>query len=322
MSNTLILAGKEWKEIYRSKVFMFMTLLLIVLTLVSIGVSFMVFSSQLAEYQSSLDVLRQLGKLDSVKAPELHPLNLMRGVVGYIEIIGAVLGVILGYITVAKERNTKAGKLLLSRPVSITQVLHGKILGNSIFILLLLTAISACMLVAVYTTTGAAPSTIQIDKTALFVIFSTVYIMIFFIMSLFFSLQQKNTANALMISFVIWLVFVLLMPQIGDTMDPDNQVPGGFFKSMQIDRAQEKEVMKDFSGYETVRGGIEQLSVTKHFERASFALFGVKQMYNGMVLSEILNETRGNVVWLIGGLLLMYAGCVILLLKNKNYLGG
>jgi ABC-2 type transport system permease protein len=115
---------------------------------------------------------------------------------------------------------------------------------------------------------------------------------------------------------------VLILPQIGDTMDPDNQVPGGFFKSMQIDRNTEKEIMTGFQSYETIRGGIEQLSVTKHYERLSFALFGIRQMYNGMPLKEILKENTVNMVWLGSLLIAAYIIVLIVMNKNRNYLDG
>ena len=58
-------------------------------------------------------------------------------------------------------------------------------------------------------------------------------------------------------------------------MDPDNQVPRGFLKSMGFDKTQEQAVMTKFTNYENTRDFIEQLSIAKHYERAGFALFGV-----------------------------------------------
>lgn len=322
MSKAVIIAGKEWKDIYRSRVFTLMTALLILLTLLSVTVSFAVFDSQLAEYHKSLDILRDLGKLQSVTPPELHPLNLLRGVVDYVEIIGAVLGIILGYVSIAKEKTTKTARLILTRPVTRAETLHGKILGNTLFVFVLMLFTASAVTAAIYITEGSMPDAVQMAKIGLFTIFSTVYVMIFFMIAVFFSLRMKNTGNALILSFIMWLVFVLLLPQIGDTMDPDNQVPGGFFKSMQIDRGKEKQIMAQFSTYETVRGGMEQLSVTKHFERVSFALFGIKSMYNGMPLPEILLKNKPNIIFLFGAFALTYIACLILLIRSRNYLGG
>ena len=47
-----------------------------------------------------------------------------------------------------------------------------------------------------------------------------------------------------------------------------------------------------------VRDGIEQASVTKHFERLTFAVLGIKATYAGMPLGPILIEMLGNLIWI------------------------
>ncbi len=322
MNNIQLIAKKEWTDILRSKTFVYMIALLIFLTILSLSVSFLVFNAQVGEYHSALESLKKLGKIPTIAMPTLYPLNLLRGVVDYIEIIGAILGIILGYISISKERNTKALKLILSRAVSKKDVAFGKLFGNGIFIFLLMNMIAIVIFLEIYFIGGVVLNGIEILKLSLFVLFSTFYIMIFFMLSFLLSLQQKNINNALIISFVVWLVFVLIFPQIGDTMDPDNQVPGGFFKSMNITRAKSKEIMKKFNNYEVVRGGIEQLSITKHYEREMFALFGIKSIYNNMSLTKILNKNISNTLFILFTLIFAYILSYLILIKNKNYLGG
>jgi ABC-type transport system involved in multi-copper enzyme maturation permease subunit len=52
MNSILLIAAKEWKDIYRSKMFMAMLFLLVTLTIISISVSFAVFDAQLSEYNA------------------------------------------------------------------------------------------------------------------------------------------------------------------------------------------------------------------------------------------------------------------------------
>lgn len=322
MNKLLLIAKKEWKDIFRSKTFIYMLILLILLTIISLSVSFLVFNNQVTEYHNSLEVLKQIGKLPDTPPPKLYPLNLLRGVVDYIEIIGAILGIILGYISISKERNTKALKLLLTRPITKNDLAYGKIIGNTLFVLSLMFIIGIIVFLATFVIGGVVLTAIELLKLLLFVLFSTMYIMIFFMLSFFFSLQQKTISNALIMAFIIWLVFVLIFPQIGDTMDPDNQVPGGFFASMNLNKTQEYAVMDKFKSYETIRGGIEQLSITKHYEREMFAIFGVKKKYNDIPLTQILLENWSNLVWIIIFLVGGFFADYFLLLRNKNYLGG
>ena len=322
MNKLLLIAKKEWKDIFRSKTFIYMLILLILLTIISLSVSFLVFNNQVTEYHNSLEVLKQIGKLPDTPPPKLYPLNLLRGVVDYIEIIGAILGIILGYISISKERNTKALKLLLTRPITKNDLTYGKIIGNTLFVLSLMFIIGIIIFLATFAIGGVVLTAIELLKLLLFVLFSTMYIMIFFMLSFFFSLQQKTISNALVMAFIIWLVFVLIFPQIGDTMDPDNQVPGGFFASMNLNKTQEYAVMDKFKSYETIRGGIEQLSITKHYEREMFAIFGVKKKYNALPLTQILLENWSNLAWIIIFLVGGFFADYFLLLRNKNYLGG
>jgi hypothetical protein len=56
--------------------------------------------------------------------------------------------------------------------------------------------------------------------------------------------------------------------------------------------------MKRFANFESLRNGIEAGSVTKHFERFSFAILGIKPTYTGMAITPILTEMFGNLVWI------------------------
>ncbi len=124
------------------------------------------------------------------------------------------------------------------------------------------------------------------------------YTACFFLFSFILTLHMKQPSHALLVAFAVWLLLVLIAPQIGDTLDPDNQVAGGVFKQLNIAKPDQVQIMKGFATYETLRDGIEQASVTKHFERFTFAVLGIKATYAGMPLGAILTEMLGNLVWI------------------------
>jgi ABC-2 type transport system permease protein len=322
MNNIIIITKKEWKDILRSKMFMYIVLIFIVLTITSLTVSFLVFNGQVNEYQQSVALLKQLGKEPATPSPRLYPLNLLRGVVDYIEIVGAVLGIMLGYISISKERTTKALKILLTKPLTKKELACGKILGNTLFILILLSIVGILIFLSIFFIGGVILTAEELLKIIFFVVFSTIYILLFFMLSFFFTLQQKTITHALILSFIIWLIIGLILPQIGDTMDPDNQVPGGFFHSMNMNKTQEKQVLSKFAGYENMRDFIEQLSITKHYERTVFALFGINNIYNDVALSTIVVDNLSNMMWIVVSMFIGFFADYLLLLRNKNYLGG
>ncbi|MFH0834649.1 MAG: ABC transporter permease subunit [Patescibacteria group bacterium] len=300
-----VIAQKEIKDILRSKIFIYSLILLLALTGISTFVSSAVFHDQLLQYQDSIAFLQSIGRDVNTAAPTLFPLNLLRGAVDYVEIIGAILGIFLGYISVSKEKTSKTLPLIFTRPVTEKQVSYGKLLGNLIFIATLCAAITIFIAGVLIFFANAPLNFLEYFKLFLFTILSSVYILIFFALSFWLSARNKVLVNALIFAFVIWIGVVLILPQIGDTMDPDNQVPGGFFKSMGMTKDQELKVMGELGYYEKIRTGVEQLSIAKHYERPAFALFGIKKTYNGMPLLAILNDRKFNFLLIVVVLFLL-----------------
>ncbi|VVB95518.1 ABC-2 family transporter protein [uncultured archaeon] len=290
MNNSLIIGRKEFKDILHSGLFLTVLQLLLALTATSVIVSSLVFKSQVSSYQSSFHILKELGKQPGGPEPQLFPLNLLRGAVDYLEIAGAILGILLGSLTIAREKNTQTLKLILTRPVSRKDLLFGKMLGNATFIGIVLVFVGLFAFLSLVFVAGAVLALTELIKLLLVLVISWIYIMAFFSLAAFLSLGMRTLSNALILAFTIWLVFVLILPQIGDTMDPDNQVPGGFFNSIHFNKEQEKQVLARFGSYENARNFIEELSVTKHYERTAFALFGIKPEFNGMQVPDILGQ--------------------------------
>ncbi len=315
----LVIARKEMSDALRNRVFVVLLLLLAGLIIISIIVSTLVFRSQVDQYQVSLELLKSLGKEPKTPAPALFPLNLLRGTVDYLEIIGALLAIVLGYLSVAKEKTTKTLSLVLTRPVSKTQVIVGKLLGNYLLIAGLMVVVGFVIWLTLLLIGSIALNPTEWFKLFLVMVLASFSLMAFFTLSFFLSLFQKNIVNALVIGFLIWLIFVLILPQIGDTMDPDNQVPGGFFTLLTLDEARGDELMRRFSSYETIRTGLEQLSITKHFERFAFALFGVKKQYNDVPLPQILSEKAYDFIFVVSLLVVGTVASTMLFRRRDDY---
>ncbi len=298
MQKIITIAKKEATDSLGDKLFLVLLIFLLMLVVISIVVASMDFQNKVVEYNQSVKILESLGGgADSIYAPQFFPLKMLRSVVDYLEILGAVIGIILGYLSISKEKGKNTLQLLLSRPVKRWEIGLGKILGNS-FVIWLVLGIAMFFIYGIMGFLGGAQLTgMEIMKLILVFIFSYLYIMFFFGLTSILAIKFKLLFNALLISFVVWLVIVLIIPQIGDTMDPDNQIPGGFFKAMNIAKSQEKQIMGNFKNYEFVRNATEESSITKHYERLSFALLGVKDEYNGKTIFAILNDKWWDGLW-------------------------
>ena len=296
MNQIITIAKKEFKDAVRNKVFITFLIFLLGLTAISIYVGSVNYQVKVSLFEKTYAQLIASGQpADTLVKPEFFPLQLLRATIEYLEIIGAVLAISLGYLSIAKEKGNNTLPLIFTRPISRKKYYIGKMLGN----IALIVSISGILFLFIFLLLkfvgGVSLQNLEIIKILLTAIATVLYLFIFFSMSALLAIVVKHPSNALIFSFVFWLFFVLIVPQIGDTMDTDNQVPGGFFNAIHINKEQSNIILKDFYTYEYLRNTTEEISITKHYERLVFAFLGIKDIYNGKTLIFIFKDRLQDV---------------------------
>ena len=298
---------KELRDVLQSRYFLVLCIALAAVVTLSLVISSIDFHAQLIDYQQYLKALQQSGGAPQQAAPQLSPLQQLRGSVEYLEIIGAILAIVIGYGIIAKEKFRGTLRLLFSRPIGLMDVAAGKIAALGTVWLIVLVSMVLVMVATLRLVGGAVLSSSEIVKLVLSMGDAWVYLMFWSTLALGLASFTKQLSTALVICFIFWLSVVLVVPQIGDTMDPDNQVPGGLFKTLQVDKSHEEAILTRFSSYEKARNYLEESSISKHYERASFALLGVNDQYNQQPLSVIWGDTWKDTAWPLAGLALSSA---------------
>ena len=312
-----IIAEKEFHDVFRNKAFVSILLLLILMSLVTVVLGAMQVHQQINIYQKSIEFLKSIGKTDLPAVPNLNPIAVSKNFVNYIAMLGALLAIILGHFTLSKERQNRTLNLILSRPVFRDQLINGKIVGNIFVLLSIVVLIGLSTIFLINIVGGAKLTSTEIVKTIMFFGVSFLYLLVFFFMEMWLSIKMPHKNNALLIGIIIWLFFGFILPQVGDTMDLDNQLPGGFFAQMGMGKVAEKQVLEKFKWYEKVRDGIEEMSPTKHYERASFALLGVKPEFIINTPLQILQLKWLNLVGLIAPAMVFWLLSYSAFLKKK-----
>ncbi len=311
------IAAKEIRDAVRTHLLTVLTAFLVVAALVSLMVSAIALHGEYLSYIESRDLLISMGKSAADLAPPaFFPLKLLRGFVEHIEIIGAVLGIVLGYRAAAVERGHLTLALIMTRPLSQFTFLAGKVAGNATLIALALTATFVVGTIALALISGVGLNGNDLLRIVIVLGLAFVYVTSFFLLGFILALYFKKLPTALMVAFSIWLTLVLVAPQIGDTMDPDNQVAGGVFRKLEIAKPLEKEILASFKTYETIRDGIEEASPAKHLERFSFAILGIKDIFNGQPIADIVRDRSVN-VWSL--LIILLALAALLFLRPLNF---
>ncbi len=309
-----IIARKEITDALRNRLFLVSALLLLALTLTAIGLGAMTVRNQVIEYEQSVQILENLGRTDIPPMPSLNPIAVSKNFINYLAMVGALLAMILGFTSIQKERQGGTLPLILSRPVYRDQFITGKVLGHALLMGTLMLIVGVATVAALAAIGGVSLTADQLLKLALTMLMSWLYMLTFFLLAMCLTLWLPDSNQGLVLTIIIWLLLAFILPQIGDTMDLDNQLPGGFFASLGMDKAQEDAAMQQFQWYERVRDGLEQLSPTKHYERISFALLGIKKQFINNSALEILRLKLIDLVGLIvPNILLLLASYVIFL---------
>lgn len=292
------IAGHEYRAAVRSRILLILVVVLVVVTAASVYIAATAYRSQLADYEAYRTAAEASG-LQRIAPSPLRLLSLLEGAVEYLSIIGAIIGITLGYLSVARERTNRTLALVRTRPVSPREIALGSLFGavGVIATLVLATAVMAvvCLGVIGHDWIDGA----QALRLTLTYVAAVIYMGVFFCLGAVLTARSKTAVNGLMFALGIWLVVVLILPQIGDTLDSDNQVPGGLFAALTLNRADETTVLKNFTTYETIRRDIEEASFSKHYERFAFAMVDVHEKYRGLSLSELLAKKHNDIIWLV-----------------------
>jgi len=298
MSSTWVIARKELLDLRRDRLFAVLIGFLAIATLISVGVAAAAFRTELDAYNQYVQQLAASGSTTPPAAPQLFPLQLLRGGVEYLEILGALFAIVLGYGTVAKEKYRGTLQLLLSRPVGRFAIPAGKVLGLAVVWLAVVAVLTALTTLAILVIGNAPLQGIDLVRILIAGVVAWVYLVFWSSLAIGITALSTRLSTGLIVSIVVWLAFVLIIPQIGDTMDPDNQVPGGLFATLQIQKPDELKVLANFAAFDGIRNGLEVSSITKHFERLSFAFLGIKDKYNQQPLAFVWGDMWGYAITL------------------------
>lgn len=299
MNNALVIMRKELLEVRRNRFFHLLLVFILVAVLISILVSALDFRVKIDAYNNYVSALHRAGSTIMPAPPQLFPLQLLRGSIEYLEILGALFAIVLGYGMVAKEKQRATLGLIFTRPVGMYQLASGKLLALAVTWLVAVTTIFVLIAGVVAIVGSSSLHLIDINRLLISAFLSWIYLLAWSALAMGLAAYTRELGISLVVAIVLWLSVVLILPQIGDTMDPDNQVPGGLFNSLQISKKNEQAVLANFAGFDKVRNGIEVSSITKHFERSTFAYLGIKDKFNQKPISFAFVGTLPNLLSLL-----------------------
>jgi ABC-2 type transport system permease protein len=219
-----------------------------------------------------------------------------RNTVIYIVLIGALLAIVLGVQSMLRDRKAKVMDLLLSRPVSTPNYLGAKLVGLSLWILIILFISAVINWLSISTIVGHILSAQDSGRLFLFYIVAWIFLLPFICLGLLSGLYSRRETTALLIPIILWSVFTFVIPQLGTAEHPVsllNPVPAqiashGFF----------------FHVNQTVFG---PLSITEHFKQVSGTILKDTEVSGSSIKSQVV----------VGSYVVISVGALLLTKRNR-----
>lgn len=224
MNTIRIIAGKEFLSAFRNRLFLTITALFLVLSVLSVYIGSTTKRAEMRIYEERVAALIAQGATRLPVAPEIHTLRILSNLTEYVAIVGAILAVILGYNTLIEEKESGGLRLILTRPVYRDKLLTGKLLGNAAVIALLLGLTFLFNLILLVLIGGIFPSPGEVLRLLVLVGVAFVYMSIFLILAMMLSIPAKSAANVFLISLVFWVLVSFVIPQMAETQMSNSTV--------------------------------------------------------------------------------------------------
>lgn len=217
VQQVLIIAVKEFTTAFKDKIFLVMAILFLLLSSVSVYIGSATQHAELSAYADIVKLLKVQGAASFPPKPEFYPLAILRNIIDYVGMAGAILAIFLGFAAFSGEKEQGTMKLILSRPLFRDQLLSGKLLGGVLVISFLLTIILLFNMLLFTLVSGVVPSIAELGRLSFFMLLSLCYMMSFYIATVLVSIKSKDSAFVFLAMLVLWVGVSFVIPQLADS---------------------------------------------------------------------------------------------------------
>lgn len=217
MNGIMTLARKEVKTAFRDHIFLIVTGLFVLLSVISVYIGSSTKNAELQAYRDIVQMLKSQGATSLPSPPVFYTLSVLKNIISYVSMIGAVVAIFLGFESFSGERNNGTLKLIAARPVYRDQIVTGKLLGGGMVIGILLGVILIFNLVLFVIVSGMTPGINEIARLMSFFLIAFTYMMVFYTATMYVSLKTNDSAFGFMLMMLIWLTISFVLPQLAES---------------------------------------------------------------------------------------------------------
>jgi ABC-2 type transport system permease protein len=171
--------------------------------------------------------------------------------VQFIGFFGPLIGIILGFDAINRERVSRTLSKLASQPIYRDSIINGKFLAGVTTIAMILVAIVLIISGLGVWLVGVVPGSEEIWRLVIYLIASLLYVSFWLGISILFSVIFRSTATSALASLAIWIFFSFFVSLgagvLADAIAPINQQDAGADPAMIIRHEEVLRVTSSFS---------------------------------------------------------------------------
>jgi ABC-type transport system involved in multi-copper enzyme maturation permease subunit len=172
-------------------------------------------------YDEAVKILAATGQPAPGNPFVLKPqLSLLSNVVIYITLIGALLALLIGHLSVIEDDSGGIGRLVFSRQVTRASYVTGKMVGAGA---VLAATVATCWVVSalsLWIVNGAPPSGADLVRVGVFYLASWLYLAMFALVGMVAALLTHRRSIGLLSAVGVWLVITFVLPQFTSGLRP------------------------------------------------------------------------------------------------------
>lgn len=150
--------------------------------------------------------------------------------VQFVAFFGPLVGLMLGFDTINRERNEGTLSKLIAQPIYRDVVINAKFLAGLVLIAIMLLSILMVITGLGIIFLGIVPGLEEIGRVAVYFLISVVYVAFWLAIAIFFSIIFRSTATSALAALAVWIFFSFFIPiglnALGSTLSKDvSQAP-------------------------------------------------------------------------------------------------
>ncbi|MCL4338445.1 ABC transporter permease [Patescibacteria group bacterium] len=279
-------AINEIRVLVREKTFLLLLLIFFLLTLFSAYIGWSTKTTILAVYRQSVITLKQAGTANIPSNPftGIAHLSIFRNMIIYIFLVGSLMAIVVGHRAFIRERKSGVTQLIFSKPLSRSSFILGKILGITIVLLMLIIATFLVSIISSALIPNQQLTMLEAAKLFSFYIVSFLYMFIFSMLGLIFSIILPTESLTLLVPMIFWVAVTFIIPELTTgqnpvaLLNPTNIIQttsqGPFFNFMHT-------VLSPFS-------------VEQHYTTISQPLLETQKQFRSLGILEIIKQNGGS----------------------------